>query len=191
MHGAITPLFLAELAIPNARQCLAVAAPILAVMAAWWVITRTDQIIAKLFPQWEWERRLGWLNIKAERQADVVMRWIGYIVYALLAGALYGIVWSSSFFADISRTDNPNIVADGMWKLSTLLLCLGVWVLYLGWELIPKLRHQYEREELEKYRAELAELEEQYPVRTASRIEGTDLSLWQKSAPKSQMGRRR
>ena len=177
MHGAMSFLVLAEIAIPTAWQCLVIASPILAVTVVWWMITRTDQVIDALFPGWEWEKRLGWLNIRASRRADAILRWIGYFIYALLAATLYGIVWSASAFSDINQTSDPNGVADGMWKFSTLLLCLGVWVLYLGWELIPKLRRQYEREELEKYRAEQAELEEEHshPAESPSRLVATDL----------------
>jgi len=191
MHGLVTSLFLADLAIPNAGQCFRVAAPVLALIGAWWMIARMDQVIDKLFPSWEWEKRLGWLNIGVERRADTVLRWIGHAVHALLAAALYGILWGASFPSDLSRTNDPSSTAQGMSKLSTLLLCLGVWVLYLGWELIPKLRNEYEREELEKYRAELDDLEEDPAVNPSSRLATTDFSSWKKMAPRPQLGRRR
>lgn len=188
MHGAMPFMVLAEIAIPTAWQCLVIASPVFAVTVVWWMITRTNQVIDAIFPDWEWEKRLGWLNIRASRRADAVLRWIGYFIYALLAATLYGIVWSASAFTDINQTSDPNGVANGMWKFSTLLICLGVWVLYLGWELIPKLRHQYEREELEKYRAEQTELEEerQNPVKPPSPFAATDPKSRKKSFHPSQ-----
>ena len=62
MPGATPLSILAAIAVPSAWQCLAVAGPFLAIGAVWWLINRTDQILNHLFPDWEWERKLGWLE---------------------------------------------------------------------------------------------------------------------------------
>jgi hypothetical protein len=185
MHGLAHNLFLAEIGIPDVWQCLGLAGPFLALFALRWVIRHTDEIIEKLFPHWEWERKLGWLNISAQRQAETVLRWIGYCIYALLAAALYGIVWSVSGVGNLKRLDDPGTAADAFLKLSVLLVCLGLWLVYLGCELIPKLREQAVREELAKAREEDAELDEEEPsyLKPPSRFAGTDLGSRNKPLP--------
>ena len=194
MAGAEPFIFAANIAIPDARQCLVIAGPILGVIAAWWIISHIDQWISKLFPQWEWEKKLGWLNIQSARRADDIFRWLGYGVYALLAASLYGIVWSASAFADVNETLDPSSVANGMWKFSTLLMCMGLWVLYLGWELYPKLKREYEWEELQRYRAEQAEIEAEIEAQLgrnpASRHPATTLEIWSKTPPSLPRGSR-
>src|SRR5260221_1795792 len=134
MHGAL--LFLAEVAIPSAWQCLVFAAPLLVVAALWWLIERADQTVNHLFPEWEWEKRLGWLNLQAHRRADLVLRWLGYVVYAVLAVALYGIVWAAPVLGNLQQWDDPALMAKGAAQVSVLFICLGLWLGYLGLELI-------------------------------------------------------
>ena len=90
--------FLAVIGIPDAWQCLIVVGPFFCIAVVWWFVNRLDQIIAYLFPHWEWEREMGWLNLRAERRADAFMRGLGYLFYGLLAVALYGIVGASRRF---------------------------------------------------------------------------------------------
>jgi len=162
MPAEMLPTIHTEIGIPTAGQCLLFAAPILGVMCLYWLFRNSDRIIDSIFPNWEWEKKLGWFNLRANRRAEAIWRWMGYFVYALLAAALYGILWGSTAFADMAQ-QTPNTVADGMGKLTLLLVCFGFWLVYLGVELIPKLRDQYEREELEKYRAEELNFEEENP----------------------------
>ncbi len=193
MHAEVFPIILAEIGIPNARQCLIFAAPFLGIFAVYGLFWHSDKLIALVFPNWEWEKKLGWLNFRATRRAETILRWIGYAVQALLAVTLYGIVWSASAFADLVAW-TPNSVAEGMGKISILLLCLGTWLVYLGFELIPKLRSQYEREELEKYRAEHIDFEddEQRPRQPVSPLSPAKLNLWSKTPPRSsRLGQRR
>ena len=166
-------LFLAEIFIPTAWECLLVASPFLVLGAMWLLVRLVEQLIARLFPHWEWEKRLGWLNIRVERRAATVLRWMGYAVYAALAVALYGIVWAAPALGNLLQWDNPALVAEGAGQVPVLLICLGVWLVYLGCELIPKLRNQYEREELEKFRAAQAELEQERERQPPSRLKSS------------------
>lgn len=146
---------MAAIGIPSAWHCFEFAAPFLAVAALRWVIHRTDRTVDRLFPQWEWEKRLGWLNLRTQRRTEAVLRWIGYFLYALLAIALYGIVWAAPTLAQIDQWSDPDVFGEIWMKVSVFLVSLVYWLLYLGFELLPKLRRQYEADELEKFRAEL------------------------------------
>ncbi len=191
MRVELLPLVYAQIGIPDASHCLLFAAPFLGAAGTYWLFWHSDTLINWIFPNWEWEKKLGWLNIRVTRWADAVLRWIGYAVYALLAFTLYGIVWSSSAFDDFAQW-TPITVADGMAKISALLLCLGIWFVYLGLELIPKLRHQYEREELEKFRAEHPELDddEENPRKPTSPLNPTKIDIWSRTpAPRQRLGR--
>ena len=179
MHAA-GDLSFAAIGIPNAWQCLVVASPFLFIAAVKWLVGITDVFIKQLFPYWEWEKQLGWLNIRAHRRAELFWRWFGYFIYATLALALYGIVWASSALSNPAAWSDPNLVPDLMAKVATLLVCLGYWLVYLGCELLPKLRRQYEDEELQRYRVEMAAREEESETRPASRHGATDLKSWKK-----------
>lgn len=159
MHG-IAPRVVAEIAIPDLQQCLMFAAPFLAVAAVWWLVRHMDQIMNRLFPNLEWERQLGWLNIKAERRAEAVLRWIGYFIYAMLAISLLGVIWAVHGLAMIKDWSDPAALDLVGHRLPILLMSAGYWFVYLGCALIPKIRNQHEEEELAKFRAEQAELEE-------------------------------
>jgi hypothetical protein len=161
MQGAAPAIIHTEIAIPDLRQCLIYGSPLLLIGALWGLCQLTEIVIHRLFPHWEWEKQLGWLNIRASKRADTALRWIGYFVHALLAVSLYGIVWAAPAFSNIMRWNEPYAVAEGAWQLSTLLICLGIWLVYFGWELGPKLRRRHEAEELEKFRRKQAELEEE------------------------------
>jgi len=188
MPGTTTPLILADIAIPSAWQCLVFAAPFLAAIAVCWLINRTDQIINHLFPDWEWERRLGWLNIRARRRAEAALRWIGYGIYAILAAALYGIVWGAQALPTVGHWNDPNVLGDVALRLAVLLVCFGVWLVYLGCGLIPKLRDQQEKEDLEKFRAETDETEKEREARSPSRLKSPEFGL---RAPSDRRGPRR
>jgi hypothetical protein len=169
MHGSPF-VFMAEIAIPDARQCIAWAAPFLVVGAAVCVLRRMDSIVDHLFPHWNWEKSLGWLNITAQRRAERVLRWLGYFVYAVLGLALFGIVWSAKELASISDWSDSSVVPKLALCVPVILACLGFWLVYLGCELIPKLRGQYEEESLEKFRAEQYELERERDMNPSSRV---------------------
>lgn len=170
MHGALTPLPLAVIGIPNAKVILVLAAPILTFYAMRWLARRTEEIIPRLFPHWEWEKNLGWLNITAERRANTFFRWLGYLVYATLAGALYGIVWSAEGFSQVDNWSDPYVASDLAVRMPVLLVSMGIWLFYLGGGLIPKLQKEYEEEELEKFRVEQAEIEKEREMNLGSRF---------------------
>jgi len=180
--------FLAEIAIPSAGQCLRVAAPFLAVAAAWWLVARMDQIIAYLFPHLEWERKMGWLNIRAERQANAIWRWLGYAVYALLATALYGIVWSVQGLPPLDEWTDPSQVSEVATRLPVLLVSAGFWLVYLGCGLIPQLRNQYETEDLENFRAEQKELEREQELLRSRRKKSPAKPRFEMPARSNRMG---
>jgi hypothetical protein len=159
MHGAFI-----------AWQCLNFAAPFLAVMAVWWLINRIDRIINHLLPDLEWEKSLGWLNIRAERQVNSALRWIGYCIYALLAVALYGIVWGAEGLQHLDNWSDPWVMGDLALRVPVLGICLGAWILYLGGWLIPKLRAEREEAGLKKFRAEMKEAERERAIHSPSRI---------------------
>ena len=170
MHGAISPLFLAGFVFPGAWQCFVWTAPFLSVAAVWWLINRTDRIVNHLFPDLEWEKSLGWLNIRAERRANAALRWVGYGSYALLAVALVGIVWAAQGLQALDNWSDPWVMGDLSLRVPVLVICLGAWVLYLGCWLIPKLRAQREEAELKKFRAEAEEAEKERETNPRSRI---------------------
>jgi hypothetical protein len=148
MHGAFI-----------AWQCFVAAAPFLSVAAVWWLVNRTDRIIHHLFPDLEWEKSLGWLNIRAERRAKTALRWVGYGIQALLAVALYGIVWAAEGLRALDRLSDPGVMRDLALRIPALVLCLGLWLIYLGSWLMPKLRAEREEAALKKFRAEMEEAE--------------------------------
>lgn len=179
----------AQFTIPDVYQCLKVAGPILGVFFLRWLFLSSGEIIHRLFPHWKWEQELGWLNIRAQKRADRFLRWVGYLVYASLAGALYGIVWSVPRVIQFAQEKDPNAAADDMAALSVLLISSGLWAVYLGFELIPKLRSRFEEEELQRFRAEHADDEEeieqelrrrQMKLPGQSRFGGTNPSLRRK-----------
>jgi hypothetical protein len=153
-----------------AWQCLNFAAPILAVAAVWWLISRTDRIINHLFPYLEWEHSLGWLNIQAERRANTAMRWIGYGIYATLAVALLGMVWAAEGLQALDNWSDPWVMGDLVLRVPVLGFCLGLWWFYLGCWLVPKLRAEREEAGLKKFRAEAKEAEREREMHIPSRI---------------------
>ena len=161
MHGALIPLFHTRMAIPNPELLVVWGGPVLAVLALWWLIERTDRIINYLFPHLEWEKSLGWLNIKAERRAKAALRWIGYAFYLLLAGLLYAIVRIADAFPPLSEWSNPDVQGDLLLEIPALVVCLGIWLFYLGGVLRPRLRAEWEEAGLKKFRAQVEELEKE------------------------------
>jgi hypothetical protein len=162
MHG--TPLsVMAEISIPDAPHFLRFAAPFLAVVAFLFLWNRMGAIIGFLFPNLEWEKKLGWLNITAQHRADAFMRWLGYFVYAILALALLGILWVAEGFSviDLDQWTEPQVMVELIVRMLVLLVSLGFWLYYLSFELIPKMHGQYEEEELEKFRIEQKVLDQQ------------------------------
>jgi hypothetical protein len=169
MQAAILPFPVAAIAIPSAVQCFSVLAPLAALALFWMILKGIDQVLSKAFPGLEWQRSLGWFNIKAERQAAAVLRWLGYMVMALMAAALYGIVWGAVGLRLLSRWYDPDTLGEIQLRLPVLFTSLSLLLFYFGAALLPRLRREYEEEELEAFRAEWAALEEEKTSREPSR----------------------
>lgn len=161
MFGQLIPLGHTRMAIPNPELLIVYGGPVLAVLVLWWLAERTDRIIHYLFPNLEWEKSLGWLNIKAERRAKAALRWIGYAFYLLLAGLLYAIVRLADAFPPLSEWSDPDVLGDLLVEIPALVACLGIWLLYLGGVLLPRIRTEREEAGLKKFRAQMAELEKE------------------------------
>jgi hypothetical protein len=170
MHGATPPFSLEAFALPDASQVFVLAAPLLAIAFVWWLINQTDRIVHRIFPDLEWEKELGWLNIRAERRANTALRWLGYAIYFMLINALYGIAWGAEGLSQLDDWSDPWVMGDLAMRVPALMFCLGIWVLYLGGWLIPKLRAQRETAEWKKARAEMEEAEKERGEHPHSRI---------------------
>jgi hypothetical protein len=166
MHGALIPLFHTRMAIPNPTFVIVYGGPFLALMALWWLANRTDRIIDYLFPHLEWEKSLGWLNIKAERRAKTAFRWLVYAFYFLLAVLLYAIVRIADAFPPVEDWSDPQVLGNLALQIPALVFCLGIWLLYLGGVLLPRLRAEREEAELRKFRAQMAEAEKEREMMT-------------------------
>jgi hypothetical protein len=156
--------------LPSIWQYFVFAAPFLAVAILWLLAQRMDRIIHRLFPDLEWEKSLGWLNIRAERRAQTVLRWIGYIIYALLAIALYGIFWGAEGLQALDNWSDPWVMGDLALRVPVLIFCLGLWLVFFCSWLIPKLRAERELKDLKKYRAKAGEEEREREKEPRSRI---------------------
>jgi hypothetical protein len=171
MQGAIPPSIVAEAILIMVARLLIFLAPIFAIAALWWLVNRTDRVMGYFFPDLEWEKNLGWLNIRAERRANTALRWLGYGIYFLLGGALYGIAWAAVGMQDWDRAaSDPQAMADLMVHVPVLIACLGAWVLFLGTWLIPKLRAAREEAELKRFRVEVEEAERSRERNPQSRV---------------------
>jgi hypothetical protein len=160
MHGAIPPSILAEALLIMAWKFLVFLAPIFVIAAVWWLVNQTERIMHYLFPYLEWEHSLGWLNIRAERRARMAMRWIGYLVYFLLAVTLLGLPLGAGGVEQlVDHRPDPPLTTDVAMRLATLFFSSVVWWGYLGCWLIPRLRAAREEAALKKFRAEMAEIE--------------------------------
>jgi hypothetical protein len=140
--------------VPSAAQCLTLAGPMAGIFGLVWLARHGQELVEGLFPHWRWERQLGWLNLRAHRRAESALRWIGHFVHAGLAVTLLGIVWNAYLVGEFNRWDDTVSVGFLLLHLSILLACLAICIVYLATILAPKIRNEYEREELERFRRE-------------------------------------
>jgi len=141
-------------------------AAIVSTWAAWRIIDNADRIVEWLFPDSEWEKSLGWLNITATKRAEAGLRWVGYLVYAMLAAALYGIVWAAQGLRDFAQWSDPDVLSRLALHFPVLVLCLVIWFLYFGLGVMPRVRWEREEREwreLQKFREQMAEQERLRP----------------------------
>lgn len=162
MAGSIPLPIAVEAICIMVERFLVFVSPLLFVGALWWLANRTDWIIARLFPQLEWEKNLGWFNIRAERRAKRALRLLGCVIYLTLAAVLLVIPWEMRSIVDEltpDGTDNWPLVGDVVRRLIILVSCAGAWVVFLAQWLVPKIRVEREDAGLRKYRAEIEALE--------------------------------
>jgi len=164
------PCFLAEIALPSLRDVLAFAAPVLALAALWWLVSRTDRVMHAVFPDLEWEQSLGWLNIRAERRANRAMRWVGYAIVVLLLDSLAGILWAAKGMPRLADWSDPWVMGELALRVPALGFCLLIWVIYLGLGLLPRLRAEREAAAYRKFRAEMKTAEEERETEAPPRL---------------------
>lgn len=148
-------LSLAELGAPSVHDIVILAAPVLVLVALGWLIARTDRILHAAFPYLEWERNLGWLNIRAERRATRALRWVGYGVVVLLLDSLAGILWAAKGLPRLADWSDPWVMGELALRVPAGAFCLFIWIIYLGLGLLPRLRAEREAAAFQKFRAEM------------------------------------
>jgi type VI protein secretion system component VasK len=147
-----------------------IALPVIVLAALGWLVARTDRIIHHAFPDLEWERNLGWLNIRAARRANRALRWVGYSVVVLLLDSLVGILWVAKGFPRLADWTDPWVMGELALRLPVLGLCLLIWIIYLGCGLLPRLRAEREAAAFRKFRAEMKADDEERASESPSRI---------------------
>jgi len=154
MHGPI--FLLAEIAPISWHDAAAFALPVLVLAALWWLVSRTDRIMESVFPDLEWERSLGWLNIRAERRASLGMKWVRFGVVVMLVDALAILFWCAKGMPDLSTWSDPWVMGDLALRVPLMGLCLLTWVIYLGLGLLPRVRADRENAAFKKFRKQMA-----------------------------------
>jgi hypothetical protein len=142
------------LLIPTAGQCLAIVAPVASVCSIIWFARYGDRVIESVFPHWEWERKLGWLNFKANRRAAFMLRGVRHLVHAFLLLALVGLLNFSYCLGQPQDLDTVPGFITFTFQGIDLIACLAPWIYYLFFVLAPRVTAEYEEEELMRYRAE-------------------------------------
>jgi hypothetical protein len=140
---------------------LVFAAPILVVAVVWWLISRTERIVHHLLPYLEWEHSLGWLNTKAERRANMGMRALRFMVYVMLFDSLFGIVWGAKGLQHLDNWSDPWVMGELAVRVPALCFCLGIWVVYLGTYVFPRIRAEREAADWKKIQADMKADEEE------------------------------
>jgi hypothetical protein len=159
MPGPI-PLF-AEMAPISWHDVVTFATPVFVLAVLGWIVSRTDRIIETVMPDLEWERSLGWLNIRAERRASRAMRWVSYAVIVMLIDALVILFWCAKGLPDLSTWSDPWVMGDLALRVPLMGLCLFIWVVYLGLGLLPRVRRDRETASFKKFRAQMAAADEE------------------------------
>lgn len=158
------------LIIPTAGQCFAIAAPVASIYGIVWFVRHGDRVIERLFPHWEWERKLGWLNFRANRRAEWVLRGVRHLLHTFLLIMLVAVLTLAWFAGGPQDMDSAVGVFTYVLELIYLGLCLSPWIYYFVLNLGPRLTAEYEEEELLRYRAENPEDGESPSARPPKRI---------------------
>jgi len=169
------------LLVPSASQCWSIIGPIVAVIVVIWLMRNSTRIVETLFPQLEWERKLGWLNARADRRANQIMRVLQHLLHLFLLVDLVGVL---AFGWLVGHPDTET--QAGMLMLANeyvyMGVCLSPWIYYFVVVLGPRLWAEFEEEELARYRAENPEVDEEM---TKKRTAGSSpISIWESSRPR-------
>jgi len=157
----VSTFLLAEIALPPTTDLLAFAGPVIVLAALALLVARTERIMHAVLPDLEWERNLGWLNIRAERRANRAMRWVGYGVVVLLLDALIGILWAAKGLPRLADWSDPWVMGELALRVPAGAFCLLIWIIYLGLGLLPRLRAERDAVAYKKFRAELKAADEE------------------------------
>jgi hypothetical protein len=168
------------LLVPSASQCLAFAGPFLAVGGLVWFWRHGDLLIARLFPQLKWERELGWLNLRAHRRAERILRGLTHVMHLVLLGALAGILGLAWLLGQPHDMDTLPGAFSIPFEFVYLLLFLGIWIYYFVSILGPRVRAEFEEGELRRWRLENPEAG---PERRRPK-DRLQVSLWETDRPR-------
>ncbi len=167
--------------VPSASQCWNIAGPIVAVGGVIWLMRNGNRIIEQLFPQLEWERKLGWLNARADRRAKQILRGLQHLLHLFLLVALAG----ELMFAWLAGHPDTE-TAFGLIALANdyvyMGVCLSPWIYYFGVLLGPRLQAEFEEQELARYRAENPDIE--HEMRKKSSAEPSRITIWESTRPR-------
>ncbi len=169
----------AALLVPTAGECLQVGGPLVLVLGTLWFWRNGDLLLARLFPEWEWERKLGWLNLRANRRAEGILRILTHLLHVALLLALVGILVLSRSLGQPQDTDSVIglLSIAGVWMY--LIAGYGFWIYYFTCILAPRVRDEYEAEELARYRLENSEIEKEH--RAGDRF---NVTVWEPTRPR-------
>jgi len=169
------------LLVPTAGQCWSVAGPIVSVGGVIWLMRNSTRIVESLFPDLEWERKLGWLNARADRRANQILRGLQHLLHLLLLVALVG----ELTFAWLAG--HPDMATSfGLLTLAGTYVymgvCLSPWIYYFTVLLGPRLQAEFEEQELARYRAENPDIEQEMKKKRSA--EPSRITIWESSRPR-------
>jgi len=170
------------LLVPSASQCWSIIGPIVAVIVVIWLMRNSTRIVETLFPQLEWERKLGWLNARADRRANQVLRGLQHLLHLFLLVMLAGEL-TFAWLAGNPDTDS----SVGLFTLAGTYVymgvCLSPWIYYFVVVLGPRLQAEFEEQELARYRAENPEMDEKFRKPRGSANPG-GITIWEATRPR-------
>ncbi len=167
------------LLVPSTAQCFAFFGPFVAMGGLVWFWRNGDALVAWLFPQLKWEREMGWLNLRAYRRADLILRCLTHVFHLVLLGALAGILGLAWLLGQPHDMDTLTGAFSIPFEFIYLALFLGIWIFYFVTMLGPRVSAEFEREELQRYRVENPEIAKEKRARDRLHV-----SLWETDQPR-------
>jgi hypothetical protein len=170
------------LLVPSASECWSIARPIVAVGGVIWLMRNGTRLIEALFPQLEWERKLGWLNARADRRANQILRGLRHLLHLFLLVALVGVL-TLAWLAG-----HPDTASElGLLTLAGIYVymgvCLSPWIYYFVVLLGPRLQAEFEEQELARYRAENPDIDEELR-KQKSPADPSRITIWESARPR-------